>query len=83
MTVSSRHLASNVDEGRVTGKPHGRGKPMQVHKSARDIVAALLYEYFVSEGSSSEDTFQKVAKTLGMSEPNVRRAVTRLRKSAQ
>ena len=76
------YLARLIDEGRVTGKPPGRSKPMQLHKSARDIVAALLYEYFVSEGSSSEDTFQKVAKTLSMSETNVRRAVTRLRKSS-
>jgi hypothetical protein len=75
------YLARMIDEGRVTAKPHGRGKPMQLHKSARDILAALLYEYFVSEGSSSESAFQEVAKTLSMSEPNVRRAVTSLRKS--
>jgi hypothetical protein len=76
------YLARLIDEGRVTAKPHGRGKPMQLHKSSRDIAAALFYEYFVSEGSSSESAFQKVAKTLSMSEINVRRAVTKLRKSS-
>jgi hypothetical protein len=74
------HLATMIDDGRLTAQARWPSRPMKLDKSAQYIVAALLYEDF-STSSCSDDAFQKVAGIMGMSEKTVRRAVTSLRKS--
>ena len=68
-------LAIMNSEGRLIAKPRGRGKRLMPSKNRRGYMAALLVE--------RGNTFEKVAKILGMSETAVRKAVTLWRKRAK
>jgi hypothetical protein len=76
-------LARLIDEGRLTVKPKGRNRPKSPDKFPRDIAAAYLYEHELSADKTSQEALSIVAERLGVSEDNVRKAVTRFRKNAK
>ncbi len=74
-------LAQLIDEGRLKLAHAKRHRPKSPMAQARRIAAATLYQDALSAGYSSGEAFEKLAAALGMSEQNIRQAVTALRKS--
>jgi hypothetical protein len=74
-------LAQMIEEGRLKLAHAKRHRPKSPMAQARRIAAARLYQDALSAGYSSDEAFKKLAEALGMSEQNVRQAVTALRKS--
>jgi hypothetical protein len=74
-------LAQMIEEGRLKLAHAKRHRPKSPAAQARKIAAARLYQDALSAGYSSDEAFEKLAAALGMSEQNVRQAVTAWRKS--
>src|SRR5262245_24597965 len=67
-------------EGRLT-VTRKRGRPRNPEAAVRNIVAGIAYEQ--TEGSSSDERFDRIAGIVGTSHQRVRQAVTAHRKRRQ
>ncbi len=75
-------LARLIDEGRVTllAKKRGRtGRPRDMAKDIRRIVAAMFYETNKA-AKKSDERIEEIGKFLGMSHQSVRNAITAWKK---
>jgi hypothetical protein len=70
-------LERMIDEGLLTVKPRGRGRPTQPATTIRNTLAALRHE---NRDIKSADAIQAIADEFGMSDELVRRAIRHRRK---